>query len=237
MIKRPDGRTPKQNRIIKIARGYVTHAEGSCLFAMGKTKVLCVASVEERVPSFLQGTGTGWITADYAMLPRAGHNRSPRQRVSTGGRTQEIQRLIGRALRAVVDLPALGERSIMLDCDVITADGGTRTASINGSYIALVQALQWMRKQEMIATMPLRDTMGAVSIGLMENTPLLDLCYEEDKNVRMDLNVVMTGSGRIIEVQGTAEGRPCTRTEFDQMLTEAGRGIRQIIKRVKQYIQ
>ncbi|MFH1379143.1 MAG: ribonuclease PH [bacterium] len=237
MIKRPDGRTPAQIRPIQIHQGYVPHAEGSCLLSMGKTKVLCVASVEQRVPPFLQGKGSGWVTADYAMLPRAGAERSPRQKVSKGGRSQEIQRLIGRALRAVVNLQKLGEYTITLDCDVITADGGTRTASINGAYIALIQALKWMQKKKLIKKLPLEDTVGAISIGLMDNTPLVDLCYEEDKNVRMDLNVVLTGKGKVIEVQGTSEGKPCSRAEFDRMLTQAGQGIRQVIAHIKRHVK
>lgn len=235
MNKRTDGRLPGQTRKIKIKKGFVPHAEGSCLIEMGKTRVLCVASVGDKVPLFLQGKGTGWITADYAMLPRAGEERSPRGRVSSGGRSQEIQRLIGRALRAIVDLDKLGEYTITLDCDVLLADGGTRTASINGAYIALKQALNWMMKERLISEWPLRGTLGAVSVGLQDNIRLLDLCYAEDKIVRMDLNVVMTGSGKFIEVQGTSEGHPCTRQEFDSMISLAHRGIKQIINIIKKY--
>ncbi|MBD3271886.1 MAG: ribonuclease PH [Elusimicrobia bacterium] len=236
MNKRPDGRKFLELRPITYKKGYIPHAEGSCMFEMGKTKVLCVASVEEKVPPFLVGSGNGWITADYAMLPRACQDRTPRNRQIQGGRSQEIKRIIGRALRGVVDLSLIGERSITLDCDVILADAGTRTASINGSYIALTQAIGWMMKNSIINKSPLIDTVGAVSVGMIGPKPLLDLCYEEDKNVRMDLNVVMTGSGKFIEVQGTAEGEPCSRKEIDTLLSVAHDGIKKIIKKIKQDI-
>lgn len=232
MNKRCDGRRPMDLRPIRFKTRYVPHAEGSCLFEMGKTRVLCVASVEDRIPPFLQGTGKGWITADYAMLPRAGHERTPRNRSASGGRSQEIKRIIGRALRAIVDLELLGERTITLDCDVFMADGGTRTASVNGSYIALLYAINLMKKKGMIDHSPLKDSIGAVSVGLLGDTPLLDICYDEDKQVRMDLNVIMTGSGKYVEIQGTSEGDPASKQELIKMLGIAHSGIRRIIKRI-----
>jgi len=216
-------------RPIQVTLNYIPHAEGSALFRMGKTTVLCVASIEERVPPFLAGTGKGWITADYAMLPRAGVHRSPRNKVASGGRAQEIQRLIGRSLRAVVDLEELGERTILIDCDVLQADGGTRTASVNGAYIALYQALVTLRKGGMLTALPLRDSLGAVSVGIVDGKPCLDLDYSADSRADMDMNVVMTGTGKFVEVQGTAEGRPFSPKELSRLLGLAQRGIRQII--------
>lgn len=227
---RSDKRSNSQLRKISVKQNYIPHAEGSCLFSMGNTRVLCVASVEERVPGFLTGKGTGWVTADYAMLPRAGIHRSPRNKVASGGRTQEIQRLIGRSLRAVVDMEKLGERSILIDCDVLQADGGTRTASINGSYIALYSALNYLKKNDLISEWPLKDNVAAISVGVFKGNPMLDLCYEEDSGADMDMNVVMTGAGGFVEIQGTAEHNVFTDKELKVMLSLAKKGIKEIVK-------
>ncbi len=196
---------------------------------MGDTRVVCSASVEERVPPFLKGQGTGWVTAEYAMIPRANRQRTPRETgKGPSGRTQEIQRLIGRSLRCVVDMATLGERTIAVDCDVIQADGGTRTASITGAYVALAEACAWLRNQGTIKRMPLYDLLAATSVGLVGGTPSLDLMYEEDSRAGVDMNVVMTGDGRIVEVQGTAEGDPFTRQQMDQLIDLAANGIRRL---------
>jgi ribonuclease PH len=228
---RSGGRSTEQLRPVRLTRGYTRHAEGSVLVEFGDTKVLCTASVEDRVPGFLRGQGRGWVTAEYGMLPRATHTRGDREaaRGKQSGRTQEIQRLIGRALRAVVDLPALGENTIHIDCDVLQADGGTRTASITGAFVAVHDALGWMRGKGMIATLPVRDFVAAVSVGLVGGTPMLDLDYAEDSGCQTDMNVVMTGAGRFVEVQGTAEGEPFARAELDQLLALAGRGIAELV--------
>jgi len=199
---------------------------------MGQTRVLCTASVSEEVPSFLKGKGKGWVTAEYSMLPRSTSERTPRDSVKgkINGRTHEIQRLIGRSLRAIVDLKTLGERQIVLDCDVLQADGGTRTASINGAYVALVDALGSLKKKGLLEKLPLLDQVGAVSVGFVEGTPVLDLHYGQDSNAEVDLNVVMTGSGKFVEVQGTAEREAFTRKQLDQMLALAEDGIRQVMK-------
>jgi ribonuclease PH len=228
---RPSGRKAEELRAVRITRGYTRHAEGSVLIEFGGTRVLCTASVENRVPPFLRDKGSGWLTAEYGMLPRSTHTRSEREaaRGKQSGRTQEIQRLIGRALRTVVDLPALGERTIQVDCDVLQADGGTRTAAITGAFVAVHDAMSWLRAQNQIAADPIRDFVAAVSVGVRNGVPLLDLDYEEDASCDTDMNVVMTGSGRFIEVQGTAEREPFARADLDVMLSHAARGITELI--------
>ena len=218
-------------RPVTLSRGYTHHAEGSVLVAFGHTRVLCTASVEERVPPHRRGSGAGWVTAEYGMLPRSTHTRSDREaaRGKQSGRTQEIQRLIGRSLRSVFDLGALGERSILIDCDVLQADGGTRTAAITGAYVAAHDAVSWLLAQGRINASPIRDAVAAVSVGLVEGTPLLDLEYVEDAGCDTDMNVVMTGSGGFVEVQGTAEGAPFTRAEMDALLALATRGIGELV--------
>jgi len=229
--RRRSGRGPEELRAVRMTRGYTQHAEGSVLVEFGDTRVLCTASVEQRVPPFLRGQGVGWLTAEYGMLPRSTHTRSEREaaRGRQSGRTQEIQRLIGRALRAVVDLSVLGERTIQVDCDVLQADGGTRTAAITGAFVAVHDALAWMRTKQMIAVLPIRDFVAAVSVGIVRGLPLLDLDYAEDSACDTDMNVVMTGTGRYVEVQGTAESEPFARTELDAMLSHASRGIAQLV--------
>ena len=231
LARRPSGRRPEQLRPVRMTRGYTRHAEGSVLVEFGDTRVLCTASVEARVPPFLRDKGVGWLTAEYGMLPRSTHTRSEREaaRGKQSGRTQEIQRLIGRALRTVIDLTLLGERSIQIDCDVLQADGGTRTASITGAFVAVHDALAWMRDKGMIATLPVRDFVAAVSVGMKNGTPLLDLDYEEDASCDTDMNVVMTGAGRYVEVQGTAERDPFARADLDAMLAHAARGITELV--------
>ena len=228
---RTGGRKAEELRAVRMTRGYTRHAEGSVLVEFGDTRVLCTASVEAKVPGFLRDKGRGWVTAEYGMLPRATHTRGDREaaRGKQSGRTQEIQRLIGRALRAVVDLPALGEHTLHLDCDVLQADGGTRTASITGAFVAVHDALTWMRGKGMIATLPVKDFVAAVSVGIVDGRAMLDLDYPEDSACQTDMNVVMTGAGRFVEVQGTAEGEPFTRAELDQLLGLAGRGIAELV--------
>jgi ribonuclease PH len=233
---RIDGRKADELRKIKITRNYIKSAEGSVLIQMGDTWVICTATVENTVPPFLKGKGSGWVTAEYSMLPRSSAQRIVRERSKIGGRTLEIQRLIGRSLRSVVDLAALGERSILIDCDVVQADGGTRTASITGSFIALADALQYMRKKGMIGHIPLKDHLAAVSVGIVEGKPLLDLCYEEDSTAEVDMNLVMTGKGGIVEIQGTAEGKPFSKEELVQLLALGEKGIRQLIKKQKELL-
>ena len=230
-MTRPSGRRPDELRAIRLTRGFTRHAEGSVLVEFGETRVLCTASVESRVPPFLRDKGRGWVTAEYGMLPRATHTRGEREaaRGKQSGRTQEIQRLIGRALRAVVDTRAMGENTVHIDCDVLQADGGTRTASITGAFVALHDALSWMREKGTIATLPVRDFVAAVSVGLYEGVPVLDLDYPEDSACQADMNVVMTGSGGIVEVQGTAEGEPFAREELDRLLALASAGIRDLV--------
>lgn len=232
-MTRPSGRTPDQLRDISIERHYTVHAEGSVLVCAGQTKVLCTASVEDRVPPWLRGKGKGWVTAEYGMLPRATGTRNSREaaRGKQGGRTLEIQRLIGRSLRAVVDLEALGERVITLDCDVIQADGGTRTASITGAYVALVDAVNGLFDSGQLKTNPIHGHVAAVSVGIVGQTPVLDLDYAEDSAADTDLNVVMNEAGGLIEVQGTAEGNAFQRTELDQMLDLAQKGILELIEK------
>ena len=228
---RPSGRKADELRAVRIQRGFTRHAEGSVLVEFGDTRVLCTASVEARVPSFLRDKGRGWVTAEYGMLPRATHTRGEREaaRGRQSGRTQEIQRLIGRALRAVVDLPALGEHTIQIDCDVLQADGGTRTAAITGAFVALHDALGWMRGNGMITALPVKDLVAAISVGLYQGAPVLDLDYAEDSACQTDMNVVMTGAGRFVEVQGTAESEPFARAEMEQLLALAGRGIAELL--------
>ncbi|KIH76969.1 RNAse PH [Geoalkalibacter ferrihydriticus] len=219
LFTRPDGRRADQLRPIDFQRNFTRYAEGSVLVSFGETRVLCNATVEEKVPSFMRGEGRGWVTAEYSMLPRATQSRSPREatRGKIGGRTHEIQRLIGRSLRAVVDLAALGERTIQIDCDVLQADGGTRTASVTGAYVALVDAVCGLRDRGLISASPLREGVAAVSVGLVEGNALLDLNYEEDFRAAVDMNFVITSSGRFVEVQGTAEEHPFTQAELDAL--------------------
>ena len=228
---RPSGRAPDQLRKLTITRAYTRHAEGSVLIECGDTKVICTASIEDKVPPFLKGRGQGWLTAEYGMLPRSTNTRSDREaaRGKQSGRTQEIQRLIGRSLRAVTSLEVLGERTIQIDCDVIQADGGTRTASITGAFVALHDAVTVLKNRQAIANWPIRDFVAAVSVGIFQGTPVLDLDYPEDSNSDTDMNVVMTGGGGMVEVQGTAEGAPFSRKELDAMLALAERGIRQLV--------
>jgi ribonuclease PH len=232
-MKRSFDRSPADLRPLVITRGYTMHAEGSVLIECGNTKVLCNASVEERVPPFLKGKGSGWVTAEYGMLPRATDTRGGREAASgrQTGRTQEIQRLIGRSLRAVTNLAALGERQVTLDCDVLQADGGTRCASITGAMVALADAIAWMRKEGRITTDPLRDFVAAVSVGIVGGMPVLDLDYAEDSGCDTDMNVVMTGAGHFVEVQGTAEGATFSRAEMDALLDLATSGISQLVAR------
>jgi ribonuclease PH len=224
---RSGGRRADELRALSITRHFTTHAEGSVLIEAGQTRVLCTASVEEGVPQFLKGKGQGWLTAEYGMLPRATNTRTRREAAEgrQSGRTQEIQRLIGRSLRAVVDLAALGERTIRIDCDVLQADGGTRCASITGAYVALADAIAWCKARRAITGEPLRDRVAAVSVGVVNGEPLLDLDYSEDSGCDTDMNVVMLGTGGLVEVQGTAERKPFSRGEFDALLTLAEQGI------------
>ncbi|MFU8878433.1 MAG: ribonuclease PH [Wenzhouxiangellaceae bacterium] len=231
-MTRPSGRRPDELRVLDIQRNFTRHAEGSVLISAGDTRVLCTASVENRVPPWLRGKGSGWVTAEYGMLPRATNDRNMREatRGRQGGRTLEIQRLIGRSLRAVIDLDALGERTITLDCDVLQADGGTRTASITGAYIALVDAIETLLGKGRIKKNPLHGQVAAVSVGIYGSEPVLDLDYPEDSAAETDLNVVMNDGGGFIEVQGTAEGHAFHRSEFDAMLDLAQVGIRQLMQ-------
>jgi ribonuclease PH len=232
---RPSGRAPDELRRVRIERQFTRHAEGSVLVEFGDTRVLCTASVEERVPPFLRDSGRGWVTAEYGMLPRSTNTRTEREaaRGKQSGRTQEIQRLIGRALRAVTDLPALGSRSIQIDCDVLQADGGTRTAAITGGFVALHDALTWLQKKDLLKNLPLKDFVAAVSVGIFNGTPVLDLDYPEDSACGCDMNVVMTGAGHFVEVQGTAEGETFSRREMDALLGLAERGIAQLVQHQK----
>jgi len=228
---RRDGRAPDQLRPVKIELGTNVHAEGSCLIEMGRTRVWITASVEDRVPMHRRGTGQGWITAEYSMLPRATHDRGAREAIQgrVGGRTHEIQRLIGRSIRAAVDMSKIGERTITLDCDVLQADGGTRTASITGAFAALYMAIKKMKDARMIAEIPVRQHVAAVSCGVVDGTAVLDLDYSEDFHASTDLNCVMTEDGRLVELQATAEGTPFARTELDSMLALASKGIKELI--------
>jgi ribonuclease PH len=228
---RPGGRKSDELRPVRITRGYTRHAEGSVLIEFGDTRVLCTATIEDKVPAFLKGQGKGWLTAEYGMLPRSTNTRMQREATAgkQSGRTQEIQRLIGRSLRAVADLGALGERTVQIDCDVLQADGGTRTASITGAYVALHDALRSLEDQRALASSPLADFVAAVSVGMVQGVALLDLDYAEDSGCETDMNVVMTGSGGLVEVQGTAEGKPFSRAQLDAMVDLASSGIRQLI--------
>jgi ribonuclease PH len=247
MSARKEGRAADQLRGVELVRGYTRHAEGSVLVAFGQTRVLCTASIEDRVPGFLRGKGQGWLTAEYGMLPRSTNTRSERESVrgKQSGRTQEIQRLIGRALRCVVDLAAIGERTIHVDCDVLQADGGTRTASITGAFVAVVDAMRWLRDRNLLAAsvdsgvanakepqLPagVRSAVAAVSVGIVEGRALLDLDYEEDSSCETDMNVVMTGAGGIVEIQGTAEGEAFSRAQLDELLALAQSGIAQLLQ-------
>ena len=219
-MARPDGRPPLQLRPVSLECGVVAHAEGSCLITQGRTKVLVAATLEQKTPPFLRDTGEGWVTAEYAMLPRATHDRSDRESVKgrIGGRTHEISRLVGRSLRGIVDYTALGENTIQIDCDVLQADGGTRTAAITGAYVALADAVEWLRARNSLAGETLRGSVAAVSVGIVGGVPMLDLDYTEDSGADVDLNIVATGDGRLIEVQGTAEADPFSREQLDVML-------------------
>jgi ribonuclease PH len=225
-MARPDDRTNDQLRPVRIQRGWLDHAEGSALIEFGGTRVLCAASVQDSVPRWRRESGLGWVTAEYAMLPRATNTRGDRESVKgrLGGRTQEISRLIGRSIRACVDFKALGDNTVMLDCDVLQADGGTRTAAITGAYIALADAVAWMNKRKLTRGDPLISAVSAVSVGIVDGEPRLDLCYEEDVAAATDMNVVCTGDGRFVEVQGTAERQPFDRSELDRLLTLAAGG-------------
>lgn len=232
---RLDGRGSNQLRPIKITRNYIKYPDGSCLIEMGETKVICTAIVEDKVPQFLKNSGKGWVTAEYGMLPGSCESRIQRDSVKgqVNGRSQEIQRLIGRSIRSVMDLPALGERTIWLDCDVIQADGGTRTASITGAFVALVDACGELKKRGVIKKMPFSDLIAAVSVGVVMSEELLDLNYKEDSNAQVDMNVVMTASGRLIEVQSTAEGSPFTKNRFNNLLELASKGTSEISDIIK----
>jgi ribonuclease PH len=227
---RTDGRTPADLRPVKVTRGYLKFAEGSVLIEMGDTKVICAATVEERVPPFLIGKGKGWMTAEYSMLPRSSQKRIQRESSAgkVGGRTHEIQRLIGRSLRAVTNLSALGERTIYIDCDVLQADGGTRTASITGAYIAVYETLSALVKKGVISSMPLVDSVAAVSVGIIGNRALLDLNYDEDSTAEVDMNIIMTGSGKFVEVQGTAESEPFSKDSLTELISLASKGIAEL---------
>ena len=231
-MKRADGRAYDELRPIRIIPGFQSFAEGSALIELGKTRVLCSVSMEERVPGFLRGGGSGWITAEYAMLPRSTVSRTPRDSSlgRVGGRNQEIQRLIGRSLRAVTDLTALGERTLIIDCDVLQADGGTRTAAITGAYVALYQAMQTLANMGILSSIPLKSAVAATSIGIVHGYMLLDLCYHEDCNAAVDFNVVMTSKGEFVEIQGTAEGKPFSKETIDSLLSLAEKGINQLFQ-------
>lgn len=228
---RASGRKDEEMRPVTITRGYLKHAEGSALIEFGHTKVLCAASVEERVPQFLKDSGQGWITAEYALLPRSTTIRTPREAVAgrVSGRTSEIQRLVGRSLRGVADLKRLGERTIVIDCDVIQADGGTRAAAVTGGFVALADSLHLLKEQGKIKEDPLLDNVAAISVGTVEGRIFLDLCYAEDSIADVDMNVVMTGAGKFVEIQGTAEEAPFSKEQLDAMLTVAARGIRELV--------
>lgn len=233
---RPSGRQPDQMRLVRFTRNFTRHAEGSVLVEFGDTRVLCTATVETRVPPFLKGKGRGWVTAEYGMLPRATHDRMVREsaRGKQGGRTLEIQRLIGRALRAVVDLEAMGERQIIVDCDVLQADGGTRTAAISGGYVALCDAVNHCLKKGVLKKNPLHGQLAAISVGIYQGVPVLDLDYDEDSQAETDMNLVMNEAGGVIEIQGTAEGHAFRRDELDAMLELGEKGVREIMTRQRE---
>lgn len=233
---RLDGRAPDQLRPVKITRGYMKYAEGSCLIEVGDTHVICTASIEEKVPPFKKGSGSGWVSAEYGMLPRSCQTRTPREasRGGAGGRTMEIQRLVGRAIRSVVDMDALGERTIWLDCDVVQADGGTRTASVTGAFIAFVEAANVLKQDGIFKKIPISDVLAAISVGVVQNTEILDLNYAEDSNASVDMNVIMTSAGRFVELQGTAEGMPFSRNRLNKLLEFAEKGVGELIVKVKE---
>ncbi|MCM8791128.1 MAG: ribonuclease PH [Candidatus Omnitrophica bacterium] len=230
-MPRQNGRANNELRKIKIIKDYIDYAEGSCLIEFGDTKVITTASVEDGVPLFLRGKGVGWVTAEYGMIPRSCKTRVPREssKGKLGGRTQEIQRLIGRSMRAVVDMSLIGERTIWMDCDVIQADGGTRCASITGSFVSLVLALSRMKKDGILSEIPISDYVAAVSVGMIDGRPVLDLDYEEDSTAEVDMNIVMTGSGKFVEIQGTAEKKPFTKSDMERLLELGKMGISQIV--------
>jgi len=238
-MQRLNGRAYDELRTVKISRQFTNIPEGSVLIEIGQTRVLCTASVEEKVPHFQKGSGKGWVTAEYAMIPRATHTRTQREATKgkLTGRTMEIQRLIGRALRSVVDLKKLGERTIWLDCDVLQADGGTRTAAITGAYVALVDAVQYLLEKKLIRTNPIQDTLAAISVGKVQGQAILDLAYEEDSRADVDMNVVMTGAGKFVEIQGTAEETPFDRADLDAFLQLAEKGIRTLMEVQKSAVE
>lgn len=232
-MTRKDGRGNDELRPVKITLDYQDYPEGSALIEVGNTRVLCAVSVEDRVPPFLRGQGTGWVTAEYSMLPRATHTRTPRNPDRQAGRSQEIQRLIGRSLRAAIDLDALGERSFTIDCDVLQADGGTRTASITGAYVALYIAINKLKKKGVYKVLPIKCAVAATSVGIVERSRLLDLCYDEDYRAGVDFNVVMTDKGEFVELQGTAEGKPFSREAIDGLISLAEKGIKELFEEQK----
>jgi ribonuclease PH len=235
---RPDGRKQNEMREVKITRGFIGTAEGSALIELGNTRVICTASIEEKVPPFLKDQNRGWITAEYSMIPRATHTRTLRESTAgrVSGRTHEIQRLIGRSLRSVVDLTLLGQRTFWIDCDVIQADGGTRTAAITGAFLCLAEAVELAIRKGMLGRSPIRDYLAAVSVGVVGGEPALDLCYEEDSSAEVDMNIVMTGSGNLVEIQGTAEGSPFSRETLDELILLAREGINRLIGFEKEFI-
>lgn len=235
---RKDGRRPDEMRPVRITRPYLKHPEGSVLIEVGDTKVICTATIEEKVPQWLKGSGQGWITAEYSMLPRSSTTRIIREAATgkIGGRTHEIQRLIGRSLRSITDLKGFGERSIWIDCDVIQADGGTRTASITGSFIALADAFKFLKDRGIIAKIPFRDFVAAISVGMVKGEAVLDLNYEEDSTAEVDMNIIMTGKGSFVEVQGTAEAAPFTRDEMEMMTSLAEAGIKSLVGRQRELL-
>ena len=237
-LERTDGRRRDEIRRVNVTRPFIKHADGSVLMEMGDTKVICTASIEEKVPPFLRNKGQGWVTAEYAMLPRATHERTPREasRGKQSGRTLEIQRLVGRALRAVTDMSAMGERTILIDCDVIQADGGTRTASITGAFIALADAFAKLKDQKIISAIPLTDYLAAISVGKVGAQSMVDLCYEEDSMAEVDMNLVMTGQGRMVEIQGTAERGTFGKDDLDEFLALGWDGIQRLIKMQKDLV-
>jgi ribonuclease PH len=234
---RPDGRRPDELRPVEFTPDYITYPEGSVLIAMGQTRVLCNVTVEEEVPHWLEGQGSGWLTAQYALLPRSTHTRTRRETDGLGGRTQEIRRLIGRSLRAAVDLDLLGERRLIVDCDVLQADGGTRTASITGGYVAVALAMQRMANEGLVAPEALKPPVAAISVGLVNGEERLDLCYAEDHEADVDLNVAMTANGRLVEVQGTAEGEPFARQSLDRLLDLAAEGIADLVHQQREALR
>jgi ribonuclease PH len=230
MSQRPDGRAPDQLRPVKITRQFIQHAEGSCLIEVGETKVICTASIEEKVPQFLRGTGRGWVSAEYGMIPRSCKQRIQRETTKPSGRSQEIQRLVGRSLRSIVDMKGFGDRTVWLDCDVIQADGGTRTASITGAFVALVDAFDYLKKKQTINRIPIFDQVAATSVGVVGTEERLDLMYEEDSIAEVDMNIVMTDKKKIVEVQGTAEGAPFSRETLNKLMALGEKGIMELMQ-------